>query len=175
MNNVISLVGTSEPQICEHDNWQFIVSIEDCLAMWPKSMLIVPFKEWYKSSDQFVITEPRAFWLDNEADVHLLEPWLNKIDLIALQFPKFTDGRAYSQAVELRVRLKWRGELRAVGDVLRDQLTHMHRCGFNSFAVREDKDVKDAVKGLTSFSTRYSGSAIEPEPLFRRRLVSTYK
>lgn len=175
MNNVISLVDSSEPKISEHDNWQLIDTIEDSRAMWPKSMLIVPFKEWLKSPEVFELSDPRAFWLDNETDVHLLEPWLDQIDLIALQFPKFTDGRAYSQAVELRVRLKWRGELRAVGDVLRDQLTHMHRCGINSFAVREDKDVKDALKGLTPFSTRYSGSAIEPEPLFRRRSVSSSK
>lgn len=169
MKNVISLVSSSEPQISEYDGWHLVETIENSQALWPKSMLILPFKEWLKSPEGYELSDPRAFWLDNDTDVHLLEPWLDQIDLIALQFPKFTDGRAYSQAVELRARLKWRGELRAIGDVLRDQLTHMHRCGFNSFAVREDKDIHDAVKGLTAFSTRYSGSAIEPEPLFRRR------
>lgn len=169
MKNVISLVSSSEPQISEYDSWHLVETIVHSQALWPKSMLILPFKEWLKSPEDYELSDPRAFWLDNDTDVHILEPWLDQIDLIALQFPKFTDGRAYSQAVELRARLKWRGELRAVGDVLRDQLTHMHRCGFNSFAVREDKDIHDAVKGLTAFSTRYSGSAIEPEPLFRRR------
>lgn len=175
MKNVISLVNTDEPQISAADNWHLVDTIKDSNALWPKSMLIIPFNEWLKAPEDLALSEPKAFWLDNETDVHLLEPWLDQLALIALHFPKFTDGRAYSQAVELRVRLKWRGELRAVGDVLRDQLTHMHRCGFNSFAVREDKDVNDAVKGLTAFSTRYSGSAIEPEPLFRRRSASSSK
>lgn len=169
MKNVISLVGSAEPTITEYDNWHLVDAIENSEPIWPKSMLVLPFKEWFKSSGVTGLPAPSAFWLDNETDVHLLKPWLEQIDLIALHFPKFTDGRAYSQAVELRTQLKWRGEIRAFGDVLRDQLTHMHHCGFNSFAVREDKDINDAVKGLTAISTRYSGSAIEPEPLFRRR------
>lgn len=170
MNNVISLVNSSQPEISEHDNWHLVDAIENSEAIWPKSMLVIPFKEWLESPETYA-TDPKAFWLDNETDVHLVEPWLDKIELIALSFPKFTDGRAYTQAVELRTQLRWRGELRAFGDVLRDQLTHMHRCGFNSFAVREDKDILDAMKGLNGISTRYSGSAIEPEPLFRRRAV----
>ncbi|KGM06756.1 Oxidoreductase probably involved in sulfite reduction [Methylophaga thiooxydans] len=170
MNNVISLVNSSQPEISEHDNWHLVDAIENSEAILPKSMLVIPFKEWLESPETYT-TDPKAFWLDNETDVHLVEPWLDKIELIALNFPKFTDGRAYTQAVELRTQLRWRGELRAFGDVLRDQLTHMHRCGFNSFAVREDKDILDAMKGLNGISTRYSGSAIEPEPLFRRRSV----
>lgn len=171
MKNVISLVATPEPTIIEYDNWHLVDSIETSEAIWPKSMLIIPFNDWFKATEKYDLLALRAIWLDNETDVQILEPLLDQIELIALHFPKFTDGRAYSQAVELRTQLKWRGELRAFGDVLRDQLTHMHRCGFNSFAVREDKDILDAVKGLTGISTRYSGSAIEPEPLFRRRSV----
>lgn len=171
MKNVISLVASPKPTIIEYDNWYLVDFIETSKELWPKSMLVIPFKQWLKSAENDELSTPKAFWLDNETDVHLLEPWLDQIELIALHFPKFTDGRAYSQAVELRTQLKWSGEIRAFGDVLRDQLTHMHRCGFNSFAVREDKDILDAVKGLTGISTRYSGSAIEPEPLFRRRFV----
>lgn len=169
MKNVISVVDSTEPNIAEHDNWYLVDIIENSDAIWPKSMLVLPFNEWLKAPEVFGGSDPNAFWLDNETDVRLLEPWLDQIVLIALHFPTFTDGRAYSQAVELRTQLKWRGEIRAFGDVLRDQLTHMYRCGFNSFAIREDKDIQDAVKGLNGISTRYSGSAIEPEPLFRRR------
>ena len=86
-----------------------------------------------------------------------------------MNFPLFTDGRAYSQAVEIRRHLGWQGELRAKGHVLRDQLSHMYRCGFNSFAISEDKQPADALKGLAGISVVYANSVTEPEPLFRRR------
>lgn len=169
MENIVTLINASEPTISEYDDWYLVESFEDSSAMFPKSMLVVPFESWLDSPNKHLLSEPLAFWLSNDTDVHLLEPWLDRIKLIALHFPKFTDGRAYSQAVELRTRLNWKGDIRAFGDVLRDQLSHMQRCGFSSFAVREDKDVEDAIKGLSSMSTRYSGSAVEPKPLFRRR------
>ncbi len=89
--------------------------------------------------------------------------------LIAIDFPSFRDGRGYSLAYLLRRRLGWRGELRAVGEVLRDQLAHLRQCGFDAFAVRADKSVEDALKGLAGLSVLYGRSAIEPRPLFRRR------
>jgi len=73
------------------------------------------------------------------------------------------------EAERLRTRIGWTGELRAVGDVLRDQLSHMRQCGFDAFAVREDKSAEDALKGLNGMSVLYGRSAIEPRPLFRRR------
>ncbi|MOA34505.1 hypothetical protein D3C78_1558810 [compost metagenome] len=94
---------------------------------------------------------------------------LHRLPLIAIDFPSFRDGRGYSLAYLLRSRLGWRGELRAVGDVLRDQLSHMRQCGFDAFAVREDKSVEDALKGLAGLSVLYGRSVIEPRPLFRRR------
>jgi uncharacterized protein (DUF934 family) len=91
------------------------------------------------------------------------------VPLIALDFPSFRDGRAYSQAYLLRTRMGWQGELRAIGDVLRDQLSHMRQCGFDAFAVREDKSAEEALKGLAGTSVLYGRSVIEPRPLFRRR------
>lgn len=169
MKNIISMMDSKAPYIPENDEWLILDSL-DSIQMVPEShRLILPFREWIESTQEKTQVTPKAFWLDNELDVHLLKPWLDEIELIALNFPKFVDGRAYSQAVELRNRLNWTGEVRAIGDVLRDQLSHMYRCGFNSFAVREDKDIVDAIKGLSLVSTSYSGSVIEPNPLFRRR------
>jgi uncharacterized protein (DUF934 family) len=85
-----------------------------------------------------------------------------------VDFPKFTDGRGYSIAYNLRARLGYTGELRAIGDVLRDQLFYMQRVGFDAFAVRADKNIHDAVKGLTDFSEKYQTSWDEKNPLFRR-------
>ena len=102
-------------------------------------------------------------------DVDALHAPIDGVERIDLNFPNFTDGRAFSQAYLLRTRMGWRGELRAIGDVLRDQLSHMRQCGFDAFAVRADKSAEDALKGLAGMSVQYGRSVIEPRPLFRRR------
>lgn len=91
------------------------------------------------------------------------------LDLIALDFPAFADGRGYSYAVLLRQRYGFTGELRATGDVFKDNLFYLKRCGFNSFAIRADKDIQVALQGLTDFSESYQASVDETLPLFRRR------
>jgi uncharacterized protein (DUF934 family) len=88
--------------------------------------------------------------------------------VIAVDFPRFGDGRGYSLAYHLRTRLNYHGELRAIGDVLRDQLFYMQRVGFDSFAPRADKDIHEALKGLSDFSLNYQASVDQPSPLFRR-------
>ena len=92
-----------------------------------------------------------------------------RLALIAINFPKFTDGRGYSMASTLRTRLGYKGELRAIGDVLRDQLFYMQRLGFNAFDVRADKDIHAAGQSLGDFSETYQGAVDQPLPLFRRR------
>ncbi len=89
--------------------------------------------------------------------------------LINVDFPKFADGRGYSAARLLRERYGFSGQLRAVGDVLFDQLFFMMRCGFNAMAMREDQDLELAVKGFETFSAPYQGDVNDARPLFRRR------
>lgn len=89
--------------------------------------------------------------------------------LISVEFPKFADGRGYSAARLLRERFGFTGQLRAVGDVLFDQLFFMMRCGFNSMAMREDQDLDLAVKGFETFTSSYQGDVNDTRPLFRRR------
>ena len=103
---------------------------------------------------------------DTEPDDIL--PWLPAVKLIAVEFPKFTDGRGYSLARLLRERHGFRGELRAVGDVLRDQIFFMHRCGFNAFEVRSDRCLEDALNGLKDFTIAYQGDVHDPRPHYRR-------
>ena len=76
---------------------------------------------------------------------------LQHCPMVALEFEKFTDGRAYSQAAVLRRNMGYEGDIRAVGDVLRDQLVLMQQCGFSSFVIRADKSPEDALKGLQRF------------------------
>ena len=104
---------------------------------------------------------------DVEPDV--LADHLGSVDLIAIEFPVFRDGRGYSLARILRDRLGYQGELRACGDVLRDQLFYMQRCGFNSFEPRDDRCIEDALNGLSDFTVTYQADAIEKRPIYQRR------
>lgn len=93
---------------------------------------------------------------------------VGQFQIIAVEFPVMTDGRAFSTGRRLREQYGFQGELRAVGDVLRDQLYYMHRCGFNAFEVRADKSLEDALKAFTEFSVTYQPGTDEPHPLWRR-------
>lgn len=93
---------------------------------------------------------------------------LERAPLVAIEFPKFVDGRGYSSARLLRDRLGYKGELRAVGDVLHDQLFYMSRVGFDSFALKAGKDIEGALAAFNDFSVAYQAAADDPRPLFRR-------
>lgn len=159
MNNLLRL-EEGVARIDDEDSWTLVRDVE---APLPMGALILPLAKWLENPQQ------QAVWLGPDDELEALKPWFAQLPLIALDFPSFRDGRAYSQAYLLRTRLGWTGELRAIGDVLRDQLSHMRQCGFDSFAVREDKSAEDALKGLAGMSVLYGRSVIEPRPLFRRR------
>jgi uncharacterized protein (DUF934 family) len=98
-----------------------------------------------------------------------LAPDLAELPLVAIEFPKFTDGRGYSTARLLRERLGYANELRAIGYVLRDQLFYMLRCGIDSFELKPGKDLEQALGAFDELSVTYQGAADDPRPLFRRR------
>jgi len=102
--------------------------------------------------------------LANDADPSTLA--LDGITRIDLNFPKFTDGRAFSQAYLLRRRLDFKGDLRATGDVLVDQLMQMQRTGFSSAVLRADQNLAHAQRQLTQFAGFYQGDAAQPQPQF---------
>jgi uncharacterized protein (DUF934 family) len=93
---------------------------------------------------------------------------LTGVTRIDLHFPKFTDGRAYSQAFLLRRRLGFAGELRATGDVLIDQLVQMERSGFDSAVLRADQNVEFAQRQFDRYRGFYQGDAVTVQPLFAR-------
>lgn len=134
----------------------------------PAGRVIVPFSVWNAQRAQLLERAEVGVWLSSDAQADVVKDDLARFSLVAVDFPKFTDGRGYSIAYNLRTRLGYSGELRAIGDVLRDQLFYMQRVGFNAFAVRADKDINDALKGLTDFSEKYQTSWDEKTPLFRR-------
>lgn len=106
----------------------------------------------------------------NDRKVAELAPWIGRLSLIALVFPKFRDGRAYSQARLLRERFGFRGELRATGDVLRDQFQFLLRSGFDAFEVKKPADAQVFAQAAARFSVFYQPGADGRLPVLRRRL-----
>ena len=94
---------------------------------------------------------------------------LQGVQRVELHFPKFTDGRAYTQAVLLRRRYKFAGDIRATGDVLIDQLVHMQRSGFSSAVLAPGVDASAAQRQFDRFAGFYQGDVLEPRPLFARQ------
>lgn len=159
------------------DDWIVIPGDADELPAGGK--LIVPLKLWLAQRDMLVGraqgAEPLGVWLDSHEDPAALADDLHRLALIAVNFPRFADGRGYSTAFLLRQRYGFKGELRAIGDVLRDQLFYLQRVGFNAFVVRAGKDIEDALKALDDFSETYQASTDQPVPLFRRRTPAIEK
>ena len=140
----------------------------DAVAL-PEGKVIVPLAVWQAQRASLAQRTEVGVWIGSDERPELLQGELDQFAVVAIDFPKFTDGRGYSIAYNLRMRLGYQGELRAIGDVLRDQLFQMQRCGFDAYATRGDRNINDALKGLTDFSEVYQASVDEKAPLFRRQ------
>lgn len=153
------------------DNWQRIEITDEQTSM-PAGDIIVPFSYWIEHKSELLERKDGriAICIHGDDAIEEVVNELQYFQLIALDFPAFKDGRNYSHARLLRDRYGYRGELRAVGDVLRDQLFFLHRCGFDSFQVREDKDIEDALKGLSDFSVTYQTASDGAVPVYKNRL-----
>ncbi|WP_296943625.1 DUF934 domain-containing protein [uncultured Massilia sp.] len=153
------------------DDWS-VLSLDDGQAPdtvdVPAGKVIVPLAVWQAQREHLLQRADVGVWFAPDELAHTVKDDLDKFKVVAVSFPKFTDGRGYSIAYNLRRRLGYAGELRAIGDVLRDQLFQMQRCGFDAYATRPDRDIHDALKGLTVFSQTYQASVDTPLPLFRR-------
>jgi len=113
-----------------------------------------------------IASDPSVISMANDADPRSLS--LEGVHRIDLHFPKFTDGRAYSQAFLLRRRLGFKGEIRATGDVLIDQLVSMARTGFDVAVLRDGLDASAAQRQFDRFPAFYQGSAVDTHPLFAK-------
>jgi uncharacterized protein (DUF934 family) len=155
------------------DAWQVLKLAE---GQTPESLILpvaptlLPLAVWVARKTEILATgNPVGVWLDSGEGPETIASELAHFAVIGVNFPKFTDGRGYSSARLLRERYGYAGEIRAIGDVLRDQLFYMKRCGIDAFAVREDKDIEAALAGLKVFSETYQAAVDQPQPLFRRR------
>ena len=136
--------------------------------------IIVPLSVFIARKNELVSrinTGEVGVWLDtHEVLEHLTESQadLNALPIIAVHVERFADGRIFSLGTLLRTRYGFKNELRALGDVLRDQLFFLKRSGFTSFLIRKDRSAEDALASLNDFSQPYQGAVDEPQPVFKR-------
>jgi uncharacterized protein (DUF934 family) len=154
------------------DEWRIMQSLEDYTASAPDESIVVPLQAWKEHRNVLLARLGKTgVWLgpaDDPAELFASAPLP---ELIAVHFPAFTDGRGYSTARLLRERHGFRGEIRAIGDVLRDTLFDLARCGFDAFALRADQDAEAALKAFDDFSEVYQAAA-DRGPLFARRFAA---
>lgn len=135
--------------------------------------VIVPLALWQSQREALLARPGRlGVWLKSDDEPGAIADDLRLFGVVAVDFPKFGDGRGYSSARLLRERYGWKGELRATGDIFRDQLFYLSSCGFNSFVLREGEDPQEALAWFGTFSESYTASVERPLPLFRRRAAS---
>lgn len=138
----------------------------------PEGQVFVPLAVWQAHKGMLSGRAGVGVWLDSHESVEDLAEDLESLSAVALNFPKFTDGRAYSGAALLRSRYAFKGEVRAIGDVLRDQFFFMQRCGFDTLQPKagkySDAQLEAAIASLKDFSSPYQAAIDQPEPLFRR-------
>lgn len=108
-------------------------------------------------------------WLDSDESAGAIADYVSALPLIAIHFATFADGRGFTSATLLRRQYGYRGELRATGGFMRDQLTYLRRCGFNAFAFEGDEPQADLLDSLWDFSDSYQAASDQPLPVFRRR------
>ncbi|MEQ5833881.1 DUF934 domain-containing protein [Marinobacter sp. NFXS9] len=153
-----------------NDEWTLVPAPEEGQELTlPDGPALLPAAVWKENRNHYAGRNDIGIWFDSHEEPEHYSDLIGDLPVIAVNFPKFTDGRGYSIARLLRERYGYTGELRAVGDVLLDQLFYMKRCGFNAYALREDKDINQAEHCLNFFSNTYQAAADIEEPLFRRR------
>jgi len=151
------------------DRWTLLREATSIAEVPRNEAAIVPLALWIGNRETLRARADIGVWLKPSDDPAELAADCPALPLVAVDFPQFSDGRGYSTARLLRERYGFEGELRAIGDVLRDQLYYLAQCGFNAFAVRADRDIEEALTGLSDFSDNYQATFRRPVPLFRRR------
>ncbi|AJP49011.1 hypothetical protein PG1C_12410 [Rugosibacter aromaticivorans] len=158
------------------DHWQVVslsdeATADDAAALHvPAGSVLIPAPVWLAQrdallarSDEIAVSLAPTFAVEDLADD------VQRFAMIAVEFPKFTNGRGYSTARLLRERYGFRGELRAVGNIGRDQLFYLFRVGFNAFLIPQGQNAEEALQSLNDFPEVYQGAVDQPLPLFRRR------
>jgi len=164
MRNLIQLIdGVAR---VEADDWEQVESFD---AARTHTKPVLPLKLALTDAQAVAALPVYGLALAPEDAVEDAAPLLARAGLVTIVFPAFVDGRGYSSAVLLRTRAHWAGDLRAVGDVLHDQLHYLRRVGFTSFALRTDRNAEAALAAFAEFSDSYQASVTPATPAYARR------
>jgi uncharacterized protein (DUF934 family) len=149
------------------DAWH-TVSGEDgaTLSITPAPYLLLSLAQWHGIRSQWPTGMAVGVTVPNDVAIEDLSDDLPRLSLVALQFPKWTDGRAYSQAHLLRSRLRFGGDIRATDQVLVDMMLPLKRTGFTSVVLRADQSRESAERALTFFAGNYQADVLEHRPHF---------
>jgi uncharacterized protein (DUF934 family) len=131
---------------------------------------LLTLEQWHAVREDWPATVPAGIQLANTVDIESLAADLPRFGLVVLHFPKWVDGRAYTQARLLRARYRFRGEVRATGDVLVDMVPLLARTGFSQAQLRADQKLEVAQRALGFFPGHYQGDVLQPKPAFARDL-----
>lgn len=155
-----------------HDSWHRVAG-EDGPVSHPAAAanLLLTLEQWHAVRDTWPAALAVGVQLPNDFDVEALAADLPRLALIALDFPKWVDGRAYTQARLLRSRLRFAGEIRAVGEVLVDMVPLLARNGFDTALLRADQSLAAAERSLSFFPAHYQGDAASPKPWFAKAVA----
>ena len=151
------------------NDWQLVADKDSQPASLPEGKVIVPLRVWQQHQSELAARGDFGVWLDSDEPAEEIGDAATSLKLIAINFPVFSDGRGYSYARILRSQFKYTGELRAIGDVLLDQLFYLKQVGFDSFALRDDQKAEQAVEKLKSFQFSYQSTVDRPTPIFQSR------
>ena len=135
----------------------------------PVAYLLLTLAQWQTVRDAWPAGLNTGVIVPNDSDIEALSVDLAKLSALILQFPKWTDGRAYSQARLLRSRYRYKGQIRASGEVLADMLPLLERTGFDAVQLRSDQSVETARRALDFFAGHYQGDVANPQPWFARQ------
>lgn len=155
----------------QHDPWHTVGGEDGPMSHPPcKSHSLLTLGQWHAVRESWSADKPVGVILPNDTDIEVLEADAPKLALVVLNFPKWTDGRAYTQAHILRKRYRFAGEIRATGDALVDMMPLMARTGFDAVALRADQDRAAAERALGFFAARghYQGDVQVAQPVFGR-------
>ena len=152
------------------DDWTLLEDGGAADASAAGGKVIVTLARWRSQREALLAAHAAVGVLvPNTADIEAVYPEIDGRPLIALQFPTFSDGRALSQAVVLRRRVGFTGELRAVGDVIRDLVFWLGRCGFDSIVPRQDQSLEACREAFEELSVAYQAVADGHTPVWVRR------
>ncbi|WP_444888780.1 DUF934 domain-containing protein [Microbulbifer sp. JMSA008] len=156
------------------NDWQLLPQLEEEETIDPNTLpsgkLILPLRQWLAHREALAERSAEVgVWIDSDEGAELIGNEANNFPLIAVNFPAFADGRGFTAGRMLRERFGFKGELRAVGGFMRDQLTYLQRCGFNAYAFEGNQSLTSLKESLQDFGDSYQSGVDQPLPMFRRR------